>query len=329
MTLRVAVLAYDGCLAAELFGFAETLLLANRIAAALDGDAAPPFDIRIVTVGGSAVRSAGGAGLVAAGRLRKADLLVVPGFDFGRLRDLDDKLAGWHAEIGLIARAFKRGMPVASICVGAFLLGAAGVLDGRRAATAWLFAAELQKRYPAAQVQPTALLIDDGGVTTTGAFTAAFDLALSLSRQTAGAKISGRLRKLALLAQERTSQLPFVDRDMLPGRSGSFASQVQQWLARRVAEPYDLGRLAAQFHVSARTMLRRFKAETGQTPLDCLHDLRIGKAKALLENTGRSVAQIGLQVGYQDESSFRVLFARHVGMTPASYRRQFRAAPLR
>ncbi|SHH17611.1 Transcriptional regulator GlxA family, contains an amidase domain and an AraC-type DNA-binding HTH domain [Massilia sp. CF038] len=310
----------------EVFGLSDTLLLANRVAQALEPGSAALFSVSVISLSGGEIVAAGGLrlGTQRAPRAPRG-LLVVPGMDLGNRAACLAPHAKLAPEVAYIARAFARGTRVAAVCVGAFLLGEAGLLDGRRATTSWMFAAELAQRFPAAKVDPAALLQDDGGVATTGSFSAAFDLALHFIGASASARVRRAVARMALL-DERSSQAAWVDQRMLPRPAASFAANVARWLDLRLAESYHLATLAAAFHVSGRTLLRRFKDETGQSPLAYLQQARIGKAKLLLETDACSVAQVTEAVGYGDVATFGALFKRHVGHTPAEYRRRFRAA---
>jgi transcriptional regulator GlxA family with amidase domain len=322
---RIAILAYNGCMGMEVFGLSDTLLLANRVAAALDAAAPPLFDVSVTSLGGKEVTAAGGIRIGTRRPVARPDLLVVPGMELAGRHACTAPLDALAPEVACLAKAFARGTPVAAVCVGAFLLGEAGLLDGRRATTSWLFAPDLARRFPAAMVDPAAMLVEDGGVTTTGSFSAAFDLAMQLVRQNASARVHRAVARMGLLDGARSSQAPFIDTRMLARPEGTFAAGVRAWLDQRLAAPYDLKRIAAAFHVSDRTLLRRMKDETGQTPLAYLQQARVGKAKLLLESTSLSVAQVTERVGYADAATFGALFKRQVGQSPAEYRRRFRA----
>lgn len=326
-TIRIAVLAYQGCMGMEVFGLCDTLLLANRVAQVLDGPAAAPlFEISVVSLAGCGVRAAGGLEIGTRRPLRKLDLLVVPGMELSDLAGCAEPLTRLAPEVAYIARTFARGVPVAAMCVGAFILGEAGLLDGRRATTSWLFAPDLARRFPAADVDTAAMLLEDGGVTTTGSFSATFDLALHLVRKAASPRVNRAVVRLGLLDDKRTSQAAFIDTRMLPRQAAGFAAQVISWLEQRLVEPYDLNAIAAAFHVSPRTLLRRVKIETGRSPLAHLQQARIDQAKLLLETTSLPVAHVTERVGYGDVATFGSLFKRHVGQSPAEYRRRFRTA---
>lgn len=321
--LRLAVLAYAGCMATEIFAVADVLLIATHVARGLRKIAFPPFDIQVVGLDRRSVTVAGGFSIGVQKPAGVYDLLIVPGLEIRRLDEWDTRLAPLKRELAFIRKRFSSGTPVASICIGTFLLGEAGLLDGRKATTAWLCAAELAARYPAAGLRADAVLVEDGAVTTTGAVSSAFDLAIHLVKKTLGAEVASATARLALLSQPRASQAPFVDRALMgPPRLPSFAHSVAQWLGARLTETYDLERLAQAFHVSTRTLLRRVKAQTGGSPLALLQQARVDKAKQLLSDSAWSIAQITEAVGYADVPTFSRLFASRVGETPARYRRR-------
>ncbi|HEY0333504.1 MAG TPA: helix-turn-helix domain-containing protein [Stenotrophomonas sp.] len=320
--MRIAILAYDGCMGAEVLGLSDVLLVANRIQAYRSPDEEPPFSVSIVGACEGSVRLAGGARLSVEAPL-SYDLLVVPAFDFGIDTPMEQTLAGLQAEKALISEA-ARHRALASICTGSLLLAEAGVLDGRRATTAWAFADQMALRYPKVEVVRDALLVRDGCIVTSGAFTAFGDLALQLIRDRAGASLARAVGRFSLIDGGRDSQAPYLDRRLAAKRHDSFSRSVAEWFEPRLAERYNLGDLAKAFHLSSRTLLRRFNAETGRTPLEMLQDQRVERARRLLEGTSLSVAQIAGQVGYLDVATFSRLFARRTQLTPAAFRRKFR-----
>lgn len=322
--LRVGVLAYPGCFAAEVYGVADLLSISNHVAAGLAAGEAP-FAVSVVSPRRRVV--ADGGFPLGVGPVGPMDLCVVPGFPLVA-GDLDERLAGLGPELSLLRSLAEQGTAVASVCVGAFLLGAAGLLDGRDSTTSWLLAGELATRVPATTVRADRLVVTDGPVTTTAAFTAMFDLAVGLARTHAGDPVARLTSRIALL-DERSSQAPYVDPALLPASGQTLAARVRRWLDQHLAEPYDLDRLASSFGVSSRTLLRRFRAETGTTPLGHLQRSRIRRAQRLLETTELAVGQVCGQVGYADVATFGRLFRREVGVTPGQYRRRFARPPAR
>lgn len=317
---RVGVLVYDGCFASEVFTVLDMLALANRVAEFSGGSA--PFTTSVHAVRPGLVPASGGTAVRAHRMDYGLDLLVVPGFDLAPAQDVIHRLDAWRPEIALLRRVLQRNIQIASICVGAFLLAEAGLLDERRATTAWLLADILQERYPRVAVDRNALLVEDGPVTTTGAFSAGSDLALHLVRLSAGKSVARRTSRITLTAG-RLSQTPFIDASLIDNAQGAFSAEVRHYLVTNLDSEYNLNKLAAAHHVSTRTMLRRFRAETGQTPLDYLQSVRVSRARQLLESTDLSVVEVARAVGYHDTSTFRRMFAGLVGLRPSEYRHTF------
>ncbi|MFE5300641.1 GlxA family transcriptional regulator [Streptomyces sp. NPDC056632] len=316
--LRIGVLAYPGCFASEVFGVPDLLTMAAHVA----GPDAPGYRVSIVSPRRQ-VTASGGASLDV-GPLREVDVLVVPGFELSPDTDLDARLAHLRAETAAIRAQAAAGTAVVSLCVGAFLLAECGLLDGRRATTSWLYAAELARRCPEADIRPEHLVVTDTGVTTTAAFSAMYDFALDLIRRHSGARVARTTARVALVDEARTSQTPYIDPRLLPQPGGEFAQRVMRRLDQNLADRYDLAALADTFRVSTRTLLRRFAEETGRSPLAHLQASRVRRARHLLETTDRTVAAVAAAVGYQDPGTFATLFARHTGHRPRAYRDAFR-----
>ncbi|MBX3653025.1 MAG: helix-turn-helix domain-containing protein [Ramlibacter sp.] len=318
----VAVLAYAGCMGTEILALADVLLIANHMAKAIEPGRHAAFRVQVVSVAGGSVALAGGLSL-ATRRLRGTPgLLVVPGLEVSRFGQWDDKLPPLAAELALIRRQARRGGALASVCIGSFLLAEAGLLDGRRATTAWPFAAEFAQRYPAVQLEAGGVLQEDGAFTTAGAVSSAFDLAVHLVERHMSPRVARATARFALVGAARATQLPYVDASLVPTDRPPFSAQVHKLLLAGLDRAYDLKALSAALNVSSRTLLRRYAAETGQSPLAWLQAARIEKAKRLLEKSSLGLGQIVEAVGYQDVATFSRLFLRQVRETPAQYRRR-------
>lgn len=318
----IALLAYAGCMGAEVFSVADMLLIANRLAVSLEPSQAEPFSVQVVSVAGGAVALAGGFA-IATRRLRgQPALLVVPGLELGGFGQWDTKLSLLAREIALIRRHAARGTSLASVCIGSFLLAEAGALESRKATTAWPFATEFAARYPGVKLNASAVLLQDGRVTTTGAVSSAFDLGVHLVSKYANERLSRAAARFALVGAGRITQLPYVDKALVPMSKHPFTEQVNRLLLAGMGQGYDLKALAATLNVSPRTLLRRYAAEAGMTPLTWLQRARVEKAKQLLEKTRLGLGQIVVAVGYQDVPTFSRLFVREVQETPAQYRRR-------
>lgn len=321
----IAILVYPGCMGITVFGLADLLIIANHLAANMGLGHLPPFTTRLVAARRGEVVLAGGVRLQTGALRQRPQLLVVPGIEVGRFGQWPHKAPGLQAEIALVRRRHAAGVPLASVCMGSFLLAEAGVLDGRRAATSWPFEREFAERFPAVHLQPQALLCTDGGLVTAGAVTSAVDLGLHLVRAHFGERVARAAARLSLVDAQRSTQKPYVDSALLPAPAAPFSAQVNRWLAAHLAEPYDLARLAQAFHASARTLLRRYRADTGSTPLRWLQQARVDRARQLLEGGALSVGQVVSAVGYEDAATFSRLFRRHVGRSPGDFRRRARS----
>lgn len=319
--LRVGVLAYPGCFASEVFGVPDLLTMATHVAAA-QGSLEPAYETSVVSPRRRVLASGGSAIDVSA--VRPVDVLIVPGFELSPAVDFDATLAGLAPELASIRSQAASGTAVVSICVGAFLVAEAGLLDGREATTSWLFADRFARRYADVRLRPERLVVTDRGVTTTAAFSAMYDFALHIIREHDGPRIARSTARIALVDDARSTQAPYVDQGLIPTVGREFSLSVQRWLDQNLSARYDLPALAREFHVSTRTMLRRFGDETGRTPLAYLHTVRVRRARHLLETTDRAVADIAADVGYGDPGAFGGIFARHTGRRPREYRATFR-----
>ncbi|MEU7136740.1 helix-turn-helix domain-containing protein [Streptomyces sp. NPDC046261] len=316
--LRVGVLAYPGCFASEVFGVPDLLTMAMHVA----GPDHAGYEVSIVSPRRRVVASGGAA--LAVSPLREVDVLVVPGFEHPPGLDVDAKLTSLAPDIAAIRSHAAAGDVVVSICVGAFLLAEAGLLHRRRATTSWLHADELARRCPDTDVRADRLVVTDKGVTTTAAFSAMYDFALELIRRHSGAGVARTTARVALVDDARISQTLYVDPRLLPRPGNEFSHKVMRRLDQYLTDRYDLAALSDTFHVSTRTLLRRFADETGQSPLAYLQSSRVRRARHLLETTDRTVASIAASVGYRDPGTFAALFAKHTGRRPRDYRVTFR-----
>lgn len=327
-TFAVEVLAYDGCIAAEVFAVADMLAMANALASSRGASAIPPFVVSVVSLAGRVVRTSAGVTISTQRPTQAPDMIIVPGFAFAS----GDELVGRLTELGdskrLVARRARSNAMIGSICVGAFLLAEAGLLDGRRATTAWIVAGLFERRFPQVRLDVDQLLVRDGQVWTTGAVTAAYDLALELVRAHCGREMAAMLGKITLIGTDRTLQSPFVLAD-LGATSSELVSRACLKIRRSIDMPFDLRALARFVGTSTRTLNRKFQAELKCSPLAFAHTVKVERAKSLLETTNMRIQELPQRLGYVDETTFRMIFARHTGLTPQTYRRRFGRQSLR
>jgi transcriptional regulator GlxA family with amidase domain len=249
-------------------------------------------------------------------RVAKADTIIVPGIE-----DIDAPVA--PKVIAALRAAAKRGARIASICSGAFVLAAAGLLDGRRATTHWLATGALAARYPRVQVDPNVLFIDDGQILTSAGAAAGMDLCLHMLRKDLGAAAAADAARLAVVPLERRGgQAQFITLPV-PTSSASLAPLLK-WLDENLHRHLTVADMAGRASTSLRTFSRRFREQTGTTPLQWLSTARVRRAQFLLETTQFGVERVATLAGFESAPTFRDRFRRTVGLSPSDYRKSFR-----
>ncbi|MFI8324254.1 GlxA family transcriptional regulator [Streptomyces sp. NPDC085529] len=264
----------------------------------------------------------GYAMLVTAGleALERADTVLVPGWGPPAGGEVSPDV------VAAVRRAHARGARVVGLCAGAFVLAAAGLLDGRRAATHWARAAELASRFPRVRVDPAVLYVDHGSVATSAGAAAGVDLCLHLVSADQGAAYATRIaRRMVMPPHREGCQLQYAE---LPaaGPAADSLAPLLDWLGERLDEPVSVADMAARARVSPRTLTRRFTEQLGISPGRWLLDRRIDATRALLEETDLPVETIAHRVGLSSAVNLRRRFHEALRTTPAAYRRAFRAA---
>jgi transcriptional regulator GlxA family with amidase domain len=249
--------------------------------------------------------------------LADADTVLVPGFDPPQWPLPDAVLAALRA-------AHARGARVGSICTGAFALAQAGLLDGRRATTHWAYARRLARMHPAVDVDARVLYVDEGDIVTSAGVAAGIDLCLHLVRRDLGADAANAIARQIVVAPHRDGgQAQFVDAPLPPADERGLAP-TRAWALDRLREPLTVAAMARHAGCSERTFARRFRAETGTTPLQWLLRERVLHARRLLETTDLRVEDVASEAGFGTAASLRTHFRRSTTTSPLAYRRTFR-----
>lgn len=251
-------------------------------------------------------------------RLRDADTVIVPS-----LADVDqDPPADL---VDAVRAAHEAGARVVSLCTGAFVLAAAGLLDGKRATTHWAHTEALAARHPRVDVDPDVLYVDNGSVLTSAGKAAAMDLCLHIVRLDHGSSIANTVaRRLVVPPHRAGGQAQFVAAPV-PAQDDHPLSALLPWIIERLDQPLTVDDLARQARMSSRHLGRQFQAVTGTTPLQWLLTQRIRHAQELLEKTDDSIDTIASRTGMGTATTLRRHFNRTVGVPPDTYRRTFRA----
>ncbi|MEV0252778.1 helix-turn-helix domain-containing protein [Streptomyces sp. NPDC050732] len=318
---RVAVLVRDGVLPMEL-GLVHQLF----------GGARGPAGERLYEVRTCAVT---GPGMIRTDadfpigaphgpeELARADTVIVPAS-----HEEDESLTP-SALPTQLARALENAAGaarLASICTGAFVLAAAGLLDGRRATTHWLSTDLFARRFPSVTVDPDVLYVDEGRILTSAGEAAGVDLCLHLIRGDHGAAVAADVARRTVVPPHREGgQAQYIQRPVTPAQSTSTGA-ARAWAQARLHEPLTLRQLADQASMSVRTFSRRFREETGLTPMQWLTQRRLDRARELLESTDHTVDRVATEAGFGTAASLRAHFVAGVGVAPATYRATFRGS---
>jgi transcriptional regulator GlxA family with amidase domain len=308
----VSVLVLDGLAVFE-FGVICEVFGIDRSA-----DGVPNFEFKVcgpeagkplrISVGATITPDHGLDGLVG------ADLVAVPAVDGSEYPP--EALAALKA-------AADSGSTILTVCTGAFIAGAAGLLDGRPCTTHWAHAEKLARQYPTAKIDRNVLFVDDGNLITSAGTAAGIDACLHLVRRELGSEVTNKIaRRMVVPPQRDGGQRQYIDQPIPVRCSERFAPHLD-WLLSNLDQPHTVATLAARAHMSARTFARRFVEETGRTPMQWVTDQRVLYARTLLEETDLDVDRIAERSGFGTATLLRHHFRRIIGVTPSDYRRRF------
>lgn len=282
-------------------------------------DGVPAFDFRVASPEpGSSLGVGNGVSLQVSHTLaecRDVDLVVIPG----------GSISGEYPEeiLDTVRAVVDRGGRVLTVCSGAFVAGAAGLLDDRRCTTHWRYGTDLARMFPRARVDTDVLFVDDGPVTTSAGTAAGIDASLHLVREAWGSAVANRIARRMVVPPHRDGgQRQFVDAPV-PACTDEGFGELLAWLTANLDRDISIDDMASRMHMSGRTFARRFVDEVGISPRRWLTEQRVLSAKNLLESTTASVDEVARQVGFTSATLLRHHFAASVGVSPLVYRRRF------
>ncbi len=314
----VEVLAYPSVKLLDVTGPIQVFASANTLMA--QAGEAVPYAIRVVAQSGERVEASGGVELAVhplSSIDAALDTLVIAGGEGVAAASTDTRLIDWVRERAKLARR------TASVCTGAFLLAASGMLDGRRAVTHWAFCAELAQRFPAVRVEPDPIFVQDGTVWTSAGVTAGIDLALALVEEDLGrAAALAVARYLVVFLKRPGGQAQFSEILSLQTAEDRFGA-LHDWISNHLADDLSLPVLAQQAAMSERSFSRRYAESTGLTPARAIERLRVEGARHLLLETRLPVKRISQRCGFGSEETMRRSFLRLLDTTPQDYRARF------
>lgn len=326
MTSRqMVLLVYPKISLAQLLGMQELIGFANELYRFQHPGAEPLYHCSLYQLGGEPSYSAGAVTLHCETSLPAAiDTLLIPGSLQHEAAELAELSRQFSQHKPWFEQLKRQGTRLAAGCNGTFALAATGLLDHEKATTCWFLEQHFRQMFPKIQLCAEHLVCSSGnGLYTAGATTGYVQLVLQLIREHQGARFVSQLSKLMLNEPASISQAPYMSVQQLVPHQDAKVADVQLHLQRHLAQELDLVSLAQRFYMSPRTLIRRFKQATGDTPMAFLQKLRIEKAKKMLETSLLPVEDIMQGVGYQDLSSFRKLFLQYTSLTPKNYRERF------
>lgn len=305
------VVGFDAAIPPQLFGSAVTA----------EGERC--YEVVVAGLRSEAVPTEAGYAMVPqadASALEHADTVVIPG-----TRTPDARRHGTLSAVEAQALASIRpGARLMSVCTGAFVLAALGVLDDRPATTHWLYAEQFRRLYPRVRLDEKLLFVDDGDVMTSAGLAAGVDLCLHIIRKDFGAAVANTVARHTVVAPWRSGgQAQYIDRPVPPvGEAGT--ADVRAWALEHLDAPLDVALLARHARMSVRTLNRRFREETGQSPGAWLLAQRVAAARRLLEASDVAVDEVARRAGLGSGASLRQHLRAEVGVSPGEYRRTFR-----
>jgi len=310
---RVVVLAVPGV-------YPFDLGIPQRVFGAADGR----YEVVTCTIDGHPVRTSADFSITVEHGpevLRTADTVVIPPFH------TSDPRRETLVDLAQVLAYVAPGTRIVSTCTGAFVLAAAGLLDGRRATTHWHATGLFREWYPQVELDPNVLFVDEGDVLTSAGAAAGIDLCLHLVRKDHGSEIANHAARTCVVPPWRDGgQAQYIERPV-PETTASGTSAAREWALRNLHEPLALSDLAAHSNMSLRTFARRFTEEVGMSPGRWLIQQRVDRARNLLESTDLAVDEIAGQVGFASGSSLREHLHAALGVSPLAYRRTFRGVP--
>ncbi|MEE4246074.1 MAG: helix-turn-helix domain-containing protein [Kangiellaceae bacterium] len=320
---KVTILGFKHAYASAITGAIDLFSLAGVTWQRMHGSQPiKQFNVELATVGGEAIQCINRielSGQVDIAEVKHTDLLLVPTIG----GPLDEVLAENQSLIEHISRLHNTGSDIASNCSGAFFLAEAGILDHRPATTHWGYAEIFKQRYPAVKLQAEQLITQSDNIYCAGGGMAWFDLALLLIERYCGHEVASQTAKSHVIDLARDQQVAYANVAAKRQHQDHEVREIQTWIDQNFCSRVTISELARRFNLSQRTMIRRFKAATGFSPLNYLQNTRLENAKKFLENESWPLQLIVSKVGYDDISSFSRLFQRRAGLTPIQYRKKF------
>jgi transcriptional regulator GlxA family with amidase domain len=319
---KVSILVIEGCTPMSPVGAMEIFNKAGAIYQQVSKSSRPFFETELVGIKFRKVKCSDRFSLschTTLDKVDKTDILLIPALDF----EMEEMLQKNKSAIPHLLRLHRKGTELGSMCTGAFMLAATGLLKNKSATTHWYAAQEFRRMFPDVKLEDHKIIVDENGLYSSGGATSSLHLGLYLTEKYCGKETSNLATRMLMMDSDRDSQTRF----------SMFIPQTQHkdediFKAQKLIEENHTGKLsveelAMQVHLSKRSFIRRFKMATGNTPMEYMQRMNVEKAKRQLENSKLSIEQIIYSLGYNDIHSFRKIFARYTDLTPREFRDRY------
>ncbi|CCQ11466.1 transcriptional regulator, AraC family [Pseudoalteromonas luteoviolacea B = ATCC 29581] len=330
MARRIAILATEKAIVGGMITLIETFEYCNIYWQLNKPEAKEPlFECVIVSPNGEPITNDLGVrlntiSLIDANQLKEMDAVIVASMIIRNEECITSYLRNFAPFTHALLEFKKLKRPISAYCTGSLALASTGLLNEHQATCAWWLSTMFTNRYPKVILTMNKIVVADKGMFTAGAASANLSLALVLVRELVSEKLANRISKLLLIDPNRSSQMPFMDRRLVPEHKDELIHNVQNWMQKNLLDNSSVEELAQRFAVSGRTLIRRFKSATTETPAAYRQRLRIEEAKILIETTQLSIEKIANAVGYEDISAFRKSFTKLTSLSPNAYRNRFK-----
>jgi transcriptional regulator GlxA family with amidase domain len=322
--LKVAILVFEDCAAMSPVCAMEILGKAGAIHQELWGNPKPFFETELVGVKTKKVKSSEKFTVechTTLAKMERPDILLIPAIEF----DVEEKLKRNKAVIPILLEMHKKGTELGAMCTGSFLLAATGLLNNKSATTHWYMAPAFRVMFPNVVLEDHKVIVDENGLYSSGGATSSLNLCLYLAEKYCGKETANQATRMLLMDTKNATQTQYTMFIPQTQHNDEAIYTAQKTIEEGFDERITVEGLALKVHLSKRNFIRRFKAATGNTPIEYMQRMNVEKAKRRLESSNSSVEEIIYSLGYNDINSFRKIFTRYTDLTPKEYRRKYGA----
>jgi transcriptional regulator GlxA family with amidase domain len=322
-TFHIGILVFPSCLQSCAVAPMDVFNIANAVVQYRPAAEHVRFETHWIGARGDSVTTSAGLRFPTVPIDQRYDALIVPGVDHDNPTQLTLLLDQLGPEQELLHQFALSGRLLASNCSSTFLVARTGLLDGRRATTSWWLNTKFRKSFPKVELDTEALIVQDGPFLSSGGVTAFIDMSLWLVGHFASEELRQITAKVLVADSQRASQSPYIAAGIAQGNSHAVIERARRWLNAHMDQEWSMAQLSEHCHTSARTLLRRFQKAVGLSPIQYTQQLRVERAKALLESSMLSLEDITGRCGYENVSTFSKVFKRWTNVTPREYRSRF------